>query len=375
MIKYSRRETFKLGLAVAASPLYGVLGAAGQPVQSGQTTGQATAWLTEFIARHGVPGLWVGASLRGKPVYIKAFGKKYAGGDTAEVTDVLPVGSLSKYFSSDLAALCVTKGYISWNSRVNDICRAELGINAPECTQATLRQLTNHQGGFPRDHIPWLNDPESATSRSDWRRDQLATFTGLRPNHKLAYVSPTRGQTPGGEIVYSNFGSSVVGTMLELATERPLESLLTEELLKPFGLFTPRLGLSNPSGVDRSLPIGHIRSSKDQAWGPYIKWNENVEPRSMIATLSGGLRMDISDLLSYFSARCTDQAPTSALSSSTMRSLYRADLRSDFATGAIAGYRSWFKADKSRQFVITYVANANLESELADELESYLRTL
>jgi len=85
--------------------------------------------------------------------------------------------------------------------------------------------------------------------------------------------------------------------------------------------------------------------------------------------------MEISDLLRYLSARCLNQCPSSEVSPATMRSLYRADVQSDFAAGAIGGYRSWFKSDKRRQFVITYVANANLETELIDELEGYLRTL
>ncbi len=375
MVKISRREALQFGIVAAMSPLSGLI-RGGSPAAVGQTTtAQATTWLSDFIVRHGIPGLWVAASVRGEPVYVKAFGKKYAGGDAAEVSDVLSIGSLSKYFSSDLAALCVAKNIIGWNARVKDVCQSDIGLNAPDCIQATLRQLTSHQGGFPRDHIPWLSDPSSAESRAQWRRDQLATFTGLRPNHRLAFVSPSRGQSPGGEVLYSNFGSSVVGTMLEMAAEKPLESLLSDELLRPFGLATPQLGLANPSGVDKSLPIGHIRSSQQEAWKPFTNWNDNVEPRSMCATLSGGLRMEISDLLRYLSARCLNQCPSSEVSPATMRSLYRADVQSDFAAGAIGGYRSWFKSDKRRQFVITYVANANLETELIDELEGYLRTL
>lgn len=342
----------------------------------GQTSSVVQAKLEAIRLEHHIPGLWVAASVDDKQVFSVALGRKWARGEPASLTDALGVGSISKYFLADLATLCVLKGEIEWETRVSDVFSDCMGSSPPPCMSATMHQLIIHEGGFPRDHIPWLDDPNSPDSRRQWRKRQIRTFTGVESMDSRGYKSPTLGESPGSRMTYSNFGASVVGSMLERKSGIALDTLFETRLFKPFGLASAGMGLPNPGAASKVLPIGHFGQGPDGKWQAFTNWNDNPEPRSMAAAASGGLRMTITDLVKYLTAKCNFRvAKASPLSREAMGWLWNAGMDQDTSSGAVGGYRAWFKMDRKRHLVVAYICNANLTEPQTKELESYLSSL
>jgi CubicO group peptidase (beta-lactamase class C family) len=295
------------------------------------------------------------------------------GGQPAEVNDAVNIGSVTKYFTADLIQLLIAEGKLKPSTRVNDVLREATGVPA---FNATLLQVMQHKGGFPRDHIPWLKDPNDPASRTEWRRLQVSTLSNREAFDPRGYAAPDLGTNPGGAESYSNLGYSILGTVAERVVGKPLEAVFKERIFDPFGIKSAGFGLLNPGGKDGSKVLGHFGYESDGVWKRYVNWQDNAEPRSMVATTGGGMHMSILDLCRYVTWRCMgSQVPKAPYPQTVMSTLWRDSEVIDSGSGARGGYRSWYRMDRNRQIAVVFVANANLTSAQAKEIEDYLSNL
>lgn len=169
--------------------------------------------------------------------------------------------------------------------------------------RATVLDLLGHSSGL-RDrkrhvaqwfHVPGVPPPETDKALRD----------GLRRCRKLA---------DGGGFHYSNLGYAALGVLLELADEQPLEALLQQRLLIPWGASTT--SFSPPPDLAR----GHARRWGGMALGLRLLAGRRffegrhggyhlMRPRELLFPAHGGLIGTISELGAVLHGLLTGAAP------------------------------------------------------------------
>jgi D-alanyl-D-alanine-carboxypeptidase/D-alanyl-D-alanine-endopeptidase len=152
-----------------------------------------------------------------------------AGQEPVSADALFAIGSVTKVFTALLLADAVARGEVTYESTVGELL-PEWGF-APEVSRITLLQLATHTSGLPR--LP--------------RESHILARVFLRPGDPYAGLTvddlfedlsrvtsdAMQGQ---GRFNYSNFGSAVLGRLLEARAGRPYEVLMRERVLLPLGL-------------------------------------------------------------------------------------------------------------------------------------------
>jgi len=250
------REVYeKLGPA-ADSP-----GAGLTPESSGPPVGKESS---EAVGEDGIDGLvkramktaglkslGVAVIQRGQPVVVSVQGKR--GGEKLGKDDPFVIASCSKAFTATLAGLLVSKGQIRWDTTIGECFGTSLKKMHPEFRGVTLAQLLHHEGGAPERDRFWGSEELAEAIRSPGsptrqRRALIELVTAQKPDYQ-----------PGTKASYSNAGYYMAAAMIEKASGRTWESLVSEQILRPL-----RMGSSSPaSRIDPPLtmPAGGVAAS------------------------------------------------------------------------------------------------------------------
>ena len=149
-----------------------------------------------------------------------------ATGSTNPVTDPgrYQIGSVTKLFTGSLLALLVRRGVVRLDTPVGELIDVPL---AADVAAITLLELATHTSGLPqlpqRMHAPNVADPYATFDRA-----ALIGFVAALQNGSIV--------DGRGSFDYSNFGASVLGTLLAVADGRTYEELLADELFGPLGM-------------------------------------------------------------------------------------------------------------------------------------------
>lgn len=170
--------------------------------------------------RTDAPGLAIGVSFAGKPVYRRGFGMaSLEFGVAVTPATGMRIGSTSKHFACLLALLLVEDGLLSID--------APVGTYLPELSGPaglpTLRQLMQHRGG----------------TRCHLDVGFLSHGAGIPPKgHALATLArQSRGNfAPGEAMIYSNGGYHLLSLAIQRAGGAPFEQQLKERLFLPLGM-------------------------------------------------------------------------------------------------------------------------------------------
>ena len=172
------------------------------------------AYADKLIEDDEVPGLAVAVVFGDEVVYVKGFGVRVEGGPKPVDADtVFQIASLSKSISSTVVAALVSKGAVSWNSRVADIDPA-FRLHEPYATESvTVADLFAHHSGLP-------GNAGNELEFLGYDRDEIL--------HGLRLVEPLNSFRGGYS--YSNFGltagavaaAKVAGLNWEDAAEKML---------------------------------------------------------------------------------------------------------------------------------------------------------
>ncbi len=195
-----------------------------------------------------------------------------AGGPAFSRTARLPeharfeIGSITKTMTATLLASLVGDAVVALDDQVGRWLDA--GPNA----DITLEQLATHTSGLPR-LAP--NQPRNETN-------PYRDFTAQRAEEGLRAAT----RMPGTGHVYSNFGYQLLGLVLERASGKRYQALLSERLLKPLGM--TRSGVGAAGGGTRMT--GHGEGGK-----PARHWDFALPG-------PGAVEATIGDLARYLSA-------------------------------------------------------------------------
>ena len=183
-------------------------------------------WLAEQVERCDYPSLSVAIVREGTVVYQRAFGFENLWSRRPATTNTLyHVASVTKAFTATLAGRLHEQGVVDLDHPVARYLPADVVISDTPAQGATitLRQLATHSSGLPR---VVARDVQSV----EWRY----ALEPARLYELLADV--TLEFTPGTGERYSNLGFGLLGHVLELAANRPLNELLQELVCAPLEL-------------------------------------------------------------------------------------------------------------------------------------------
>lgn len=230
--------------------------------------------LAEQCERHEVPGAAVGVHADGA-TRTSAWGVR-------SVEDPVPVSprtlfrvaSITKTVTTVALLRQVEAGRVELDAPVRTYL-PDLDTADPDtAAKVTVRHLLTHRSGW----APEAPDPGRPTDQDD---AALARYVGG--------LGTLRQLFPLGRFYsYNNVGFAVLGRIVEVVTGRPYETVVRDEVLRPFGMHASGFGADH--AVTRPLALGH-RVDPVRVWRPWGR----ARGRAAV----GGLFSTVEDLLRY----------------------------------------------------------------------------
>lgn len=171
-------------------------------------------------------------------------GVRKAGEDvSATINDLWHLGSNTKAMTSTLAALAVEAGKIAWETKVGQIFPEEKALGRSPLRKATLSHFLNHWSGLPA-NPPW---PEVARAGQSVRVQRAKTLEMALALRDLP--------EPGEHHLYSNWGYTIAGHMLERILDLDWEEQMQSALFAPLGITSAGFGgTGTPGKLDQPWP-------------------------------------------------------------------------------------------------------------------------
>ncbi len=136
----------------------------------------------------------------------------------ASPNDYFHLGSNTKAITSFIAAYLVESKKINWNTKFFELFPELKNSSDPDYSEITLKALLSHRAGI-----------QPFTSGSEYQK--LPTYSGNKQEKRAAfakYVLTLPAVRTENAFNYSNAGYSVAALMLEKASGKPWEDLVTE---------------------------------------------------------------------------------------------------------------------------------------------------
>lgn len=188
-----------------------------------------------------VPGVAV-AIVRGDEVLLsRGFGRRNLASDLpmTEAT-VMPIGSVSKSFTSALVATLVDDGQLEWDKPVREYLPG-FRMHDPAATEhLTVRDMLAHRSGLPRHDLVWYGNEELT------RADVVERLRHLEPSVSFRQLWQ-----------YNNLMYLTSGYLAEQLTGMTWEEGVRTKLLEPLGM------------ASTTFTVGAAQSSADHA-RPYV---------------------------------------------------------------------------------------------------------
>ncbi len=237
----SRRRLLQRSLLSAATVAQGRWPALAEVTAASPTADEHTrmaALATDFMKAGKIPGLSIAIAIKGKPVYVEAFG--VADRETGE--PVTPqhrfrIASISKTITATGIFTLLEAGKLKLDSYVfgsDSILGADyptppsvqslMKADAPRAfnEQITIEHLLTHTTGA------WPHGPPDPLRRNpEMTQRQLIAWT-------LEHMPLTA--PPGESFAYSNFGYCILGRVIEKLTGQPYDQYIQDNILKRCGI-------------------------------------------------------------------------------------------------------------------------------------------
>ncbi|MGY6553603.1 MAG: serine hydrolase domain-containing protein [Wenzhouxiangella sp.] len=250
--------------------------------------------VTTAMADHRIPGVVVAVVHQGETVLLRGYG--YAHEPERRAVDpeasLFRVASITKIFNAIALLQLVDEGRVDLDAEFTRYL-PDIAFDLPYGIPR-VRDLLTHTAGFEDAYLGhfWAVDAESEHSL----RDYVARF------------QPAQVRAPGTALVYSNFGTSVIGLIVETVSGMPYAEFVETRILMPLGMGQSRMrdwpGEARPDQLSTAdyeqLSRSHVWSAgrfspPNWAWmhggmmpaGGLLSTGEDVS-RFMLAQLADG---------------------------------------------------------------------------------------
>jgi CubicO group peptidase (beta-lactamase class C family) len=206
-----------LASAAAAACVLAVLPAPAAAAEPGEPDAAAIAAVVQaHIGPTRLPGAAVAVVHDGRVLHVGGYGHDSRG---EPVTGKTPMwlGGVSESFTAMVLAQLAGPGFVPLDDPVVDHL-PEFATADPRSAQITVRQLLSHTSGLPATHATPEGRPSSLQE----------AVAGLRDVTLVA--------APGEQRVHSELGYWVAARLVEVATQRPFDTLLWDRVLFQTGM-------------------------------------------------------------------------------------------------------------------------------------------
>lgn len=178
--------------------------------------------VTAAMEDHRIPGVVVSVVKDGEVLLEKGYGfaREPEGVRADPVTSLFRVASISKTFNATALMQLVEQGRVDLDAAFTDYLpdisfRLPLGI-------PRVRDLITHSAGFEDGYVGhfWARDAASDHALADY----------------VARYQPGQVREPGKRVVYSNYGTAVIGLIIERVSGQAYADYLREHVLQPIGM-------------------------------------------------------------------------------------------------------------------------------------------
>lgn len=178
------------------------------------------AFLRGTLQPWDVSGLAVAVIADGKVVYAKGFGHRNVEKNLPMTADtLLPIGSITKSFTTLALGMLVAEGKIEWDQPVRTYMPAFLTADDQLTAGLTVRDLVTHRSGLPRHDLVWYNNQDLTRAQIVGRLAHLPANEGLRARFQ-----------------YNNLMFLTAGHLIEDTTGKQWEDVIRERVFTPLGM-------------------------------------------------------------------------------------------------------------------------------------------
>lgn len=358
--------------AVAAMPVPAAAQSDPEPL-TGETVREfVDEFMRDRLDAYDIPGAAVAVVSGGEQVFAEGYGLADIGAATpVEADTTFFIGSVPKLFTATAVMQQVEAGTLDLDTDVNEYLETFQIEDAYPGQPITLRHLLTHTSGF--DALLWGT---GALEPGDV--EPLGEF--------LAGRQPERVRPPGQVTSYDNYAVALAGHLVEIASGRPYDAYVQEEIFDPLGMTASSMSQPAPDSVTADLARGYTPDG-DGGQSPILGQHGHDAPagsgaissavdmsRFMLAHLGGG-EIDGTRILSEASAELMhtrqfandERLPGLGLSFSER---FQGDHRLLEHGGDSPGFHALLSLLPEHDTGVFAVVNGDGNGDLADELRT-----
>ena len=319
-----------------------------------------------LMAAKRTPGLVVGVLTADGQKHVFGYGvSDQLSGRKPDGGTLFAIGSLSKGFLADAAALLVQEGRLNWDDDLESLLPAGT-VLSDDAKKITLLQLATHTSGLPRQPMT----PQTLGYFIEYLFTGNSFYRHFDETYLLGYLAdfdrPERVESQ-----YSNIGYGLLGHVLEVRSGKQVDELVGERVLAP-------MGLDNTSYWPQRLPGYPSRARGHAGDQPkFIRRGQAVPDWRFSDILQGSaaLYSNAEDLLGYAAAHLHGSANAelgAALLDTLQVRLERSreapaiawivdDIRGQkiaYQVGLVAGYSSYLGLDTRHKTAVVVLQNS-----------------
>jgi len=221
--------------------------------------------MNEGLTKYNVPGGAIAIVYNNEIILSKGFGLKNAETkDPVTENSSFAIASNSKAFTSAALAICVDRGLLKWDDKVQNFL-PELKLYDPYVSaNLTVRDLLSHRQGF-----------ETFAGDLIWYGTNHSRSEILR---RWQFVEPKYGfRTTYG---YSNIAFLAAGQIVEKVTGKTWDEFVKNEFFLPLGMKKANTSITAfEAGSDIASPHNTVKEKNIPI--PYVNW-DNIGPAGSI---------------------------------------------------------------------------------------------
>jgi D-alanyl-D-alanine carboxypeptidase len=239
--------------------------------------------LDTFITNNKIPSIAIAIVKTDTLIYRTSGNNKKCDGLPIDLSSKFHLGSNSKAITSFMIAKLVETGKLKWETKLLDLFPEFKTTTNPKFENTTIEQILSHTAGIK----PYIGSLEIA---------MLPNFQGNNTDQRYQFTKHTLSKDTLGKVgtyTYSNADYGIAAAILEKATNKTWEELLTQTFTD-LQIPTPYIGFPNLENPNN--PWGHWQEGGDTL----IQLNPE-HPYKLPTTLApaGDLSMSIVDYAKY----------------------------------------------------------------------------
>ncbi len=188
--------------------------------------------------------------------FFKGYGKSNPDSST-----IFQIASVSKLFTSSLLVILCEEGVLEMESTLEELI-GDKYVLSPEAKQVTVYQLATHTSGFPKVPRVLMDIVENKVGKDNLLDNP---YSHIELDDVINYLANPEGKQKPGKFEYSNYGMGLLGHILEIVTQKSLETLAKEKLFLNLNMMETSIKLTPE--MKQRLAQGYTANGEEaQLW-------------------------------------------------------------------------------------------------------------